>query len=96
MLRAILRMARFTQTSMEYFWKLRWYDFIFHFKEIMDLATEEQGGQNNAADPSTWRHVQVPRVSPRPAPSEEEFVDNARIDIGAFQKAEATQGEQQN
>jgi len=75
---------------MNYFWKLKLKNFMFHYKQIIDLRIEEEEGiQQSTRD---WHHIAPPR-SPvaGPAPSEEQFVDN--MDISTFQKAAAQEAD---
>jgi hypothetical protein len=87
-------MAKFTQTSMNYFWKLKWKNFMFHWKEITSIANEEHQGQD-PANPANWNRIAPPRTMPatKAPPTEEEFVDNPRIDISQYQQELATQQE---
>lgn len=68
-------LARYTYTSMPYFWKLKWKEFMVYYGEIAKLAAEESGGAENPADQSTWQNIMPPPMS-GPPPTEKDFIAN--------------------
>lgn len=72
-LRAAILMARYCNTPLPYFWKLKWRDFIYHYSEVAHLSAEEAGGADNPSDQSTWQNIMPPTMS-GPPPTEEDFI----------------------